>query len=219
MSRRVGWLGGSFDPVHEGHIAAARAAADALGLAEVLLVPARQPPQKLERVLAPGPDRMALLALACAPDPRLQPCDVELVRPGPSFSLDTARDLLAGLPPGTALLAIIGADTLADLGTWRGITELAALVAFCPVTRPGHALSVEHLAPHLDRASREAIRARCIAMAPHPASSTAVREALRAGRDPAHVAPAVLAEIRRRGLYSSQAGGGASVEGTRLRRP
>lgn len=208
----VGWLGGSFDPVHEGHLYIAQAAADRFGLARVVLVPARAPPHKLDKTLAPGADRLALLELACADDPRLQPSDLELLREGPSFSVDTAEQLLAALPVGTRLLAVVGADTLADLPNWHRIGELAQRVTFCAVTRPGTPLETEPLLQALGAGAVAAIREHLLELPPHPASSTAVRAALAAGRDPEHVSPAVLAELRRRGLYPSQAGGAASSD-------
>jgi nicotinate-nucleotide adenylyltransferase len=209
---RVGWLGGSFDPVHEGHLAIAQVAADRFGLQRVLLVPARLPPHKLDKRLASGEDRLALLSLACEVDSRLEPCDVELSRDGPSYSYDTATELLASLPDDTELLYVIGADTLADLPTWHRIAELARLVTFCAVTRTGTPLDTSTLVEPLGAESVAAIDAHLVTMEPHPASSTAVRAALTAGHEPEHVPAAVLAEIRRRGLYSSQDGGAASSD-------
>lgn len=201
--RRIGWLGGSFDPVHEGHLAIARFARERLGLERVLLVPARSPPHKLHLVLAPGADRLALLERACADEPWLEPCDLELHREGPSYSIDTAHALRERLGPDVELFAIVGADTLADLPTWRCLEELAQLVTFCALSRPGTPLSTEPLRRLLGEDGVARIERHLLAMPPHPASSTAVRAALVAGREPEHVPPAVLAEIRRRGLYSS----------------
>ena len=197
---RVGWLGGSFDPVHAGHLHIARGAADALQLARVLLVPAHQPPHKRDRRLAPDADRLALLQLACRSDPRLQPCDVELRRGGVSWSIDTARALLAALP-GARLFAIVGADTLADLPTWREAGELLRLVTFCPVARDGREPDPAALLPLAGPEPIERIRAHVLRLEPHPASSTAVRDALLQGRAPAWLPPGVLDEVRRRRLY------------------
>ncbi|HZL99991.1 MAG TPA: nicotinate (nicotinamide) nucleotide adenylyltransferase, partial [Planctomycetota bacterium] len=175
---RVGWLGGSFDPVHAGHLHAARAAADALELERVLLVPAGEPPHKRDRALAAGADRLALLTIAARSDRRLQPCDVELRRPGPSYSVDTARELLDALPPGTRLYFILGADMLADLPRWRRPDELARLVTVCPVARPGTPLDVESLRAALGDEAVESIRRHVVTAPLHPASSTAIRAAL-----------------------------------------
>ena len=204
---RLGWLGGSFDPVHEGHLHIARGAAAALDLSRVLLVPAHQPPHKRDRILAPDADRLALLELACRGDPRLVACDLELRRGGISWSIDTARALLAAQPPGTRLFAIVGADTLADLPTWREASELLRLVTFCPVARDGREPDASPLLALAGAEPVDRIRRHVLHLPPHPASSTAVRAALAARGQPEWLPPGVLDEIRRRGLYGF---GGAS---------
>lgn len=210
MPRRLGWLGGSFDPVHEGHLRIARLALERLGLEFVLLVPAARPPHKLDKTLAPGRARMALLDVAAADDPRLVPCDIELERDGPSYSVDTAEELLSRFGPDVELYSIVGADTLADLPTWHRIGDLVRLVTFCPVTRAGVPLDPSALAGVADAATIARIEAHRIDTEPHPASSTSIREALLRGERPQHVPPAVLARIRELGLYG--AGGGASSD-------
>jgi nicotinate-nucleotide adenylyltransferase len=211
---RLGWLGGSFDPVHEGHLAAARAVADALDLDVVLLVPAARPPHKPERVLAPCEDRLALLRIACAGDRRLVASDVELRRPGPSYSVDTAEALLAGAPAGTRLHLIVGSDMLADLPRWHRAAALLALVTICPVAREGVALEPSALAPLVGAAEAAAIRARAVRTPVHPASSSGVREALLAGREARWLPPGVAEEIARRGLYGAGGGSRSDSSGT-----
>lgn len=212
--RRIGWLGGSFDPVHAGHLHVAREARAALDLERVLLVPAAVPPHKQGLTLAPGEDRLALLRVACAGDPDLVPCDLELHREGPSWSCDTADELIADLGEGVQLFAVIGADTLADLHTWRRLDDLVRQVVFCPVTRPGTSLDTDHLLEVIGAEAVAAIQAHTLHIPPHPASSTAVRQELRAGGPVEHLDPEVLDEIRRRGLYSSQDGGASSSSGS-----
>ena len=199
----IGWLGGSFDPVHAGHLQIARLAADRWGLQNVLFVPASQPPHKRGRTLAPAADRLALLDIACRADPRFRTSDVELRRSGLSYSYDTARELLAGLPAGARLHAIIGADTLADLPTWHRIAELAALVQFCPVTREGQSLDTSRLASALGPDVAAAIARHALDVPAHPASSTAIRDALARGERPPWLPPGVEDEIRRRRLYGA----------------
>ena len=208
---RIGWLGGSFDPVHEGHLSIARAAAEALDLDRVLLVPARNPPHKTDRSLAPSADRMALLLQAVAGDPLLEACDVELRREGLSYSFDTAQQLLAELPDGVRLYYIIGADTLADLPNWHRIAELCELVTFCAVARGGVELDAEPLAALIGEAGVRRIEQHCLHLPPHPASSTAVRAALAARRRPEHLPPGVWEQIVSRGLYGA---GGRSSSGS-----
>jgi nicotinate-nucleotide adenylyltransferase len=204
---RVGWLGGSFDPVHEGHLAVARAVADALDLQRVLLIPAGRPPHKPERVLAPGEDRLALLQLACALDDRLQPHALELRRTGPSYSVDTAEALLAELPAGTRLHMILGADMLADLPHWHRVGDLLRLVTVCAVAREGIALDTAPLVPFVGAEEAAAIVHRAVSVPVHPASSSGVRSALERGQAPRWLPPGVAEEIARRGLYG--AGGGS----------
>ncbi len=207
VAQRIGWLGGSFDPVHTGHLHIARLAADAFALQSVLFVPASRPPHKQELRLAPAADRLALLAIACRVDSRFRPLDLELRRDGLSYSYDTARELLGLLPPGSRLYAIIGADTLADLASWHRIRELAALVQFCPVTRAGQSLQQPALAQVLGPDAAADVARHALPAPPHPASSTTIREALARGEHPAWLPPGVEEEIRRRGLYGA---GGAS---------
>lgn len=209
--RRVGWLGGSFDPVHEGHLAIARLAAERFGLDEVLLVPAPRPPHKPDTQLAPAEERLALLEVATADDPRLVPCDIELERDGPSYSIDTAHALQERLGSGATLYYIIGADTLADLPNWYRVADLCEAVTFCAVTRPGTALDPAPMEAVVGAAAAQRIREHLLETEPHPASSTAIRAALLAGTRPDHVPDAVLQEIARRGLYGA---GGASSNDT-----
>jgi nicotinate-nucleotide adenylyltransferase len=211
---RVGWLGGSFDPVHAGHLAAACAVADALDLARVLLIPAGRPPHKPERVLAPGEDRLALLTIACAHDERLSPHPAELQRSGPSYSVDTAEALLAELPRGTRLYLIVGSDMLADLPRWRRVGELLHLVTVCPVAREGTALDASPLERFVGAEEVAAIVARAVSVPVHPASSSELRSALERGLPAPWLPPGVAEEIARRGLYGAGGGSVSDSSGT-----
>lgn len=209
--RRIGWLGGSFDPVHEGHLSIARRAAERFDLDRVLLVPAPRPPHKPDRMLAPAEARLALLEAATADDELLVPCAIELERDGPSYSIDTAHALRRWLGPQVELFYIIGADTLADLPNWYRIAELCEAVTFCSVTRPGTPLDPSPMERVAGPAAAARIREHLLEVTPHPASSTAIREALCRGERPQHVPGVVLEEIARRGLYGA---GGASSSDT-----
>lgn len=128
---RRGIFGGTFDPPHVGHVAAARAAVAALALDRVLFVPAGLPPQKHGH--APAEDRYRMTALAIAGEPTFEVSRIELDRPGPSYTVDTLR-ALAGAD---ALFFICGADAIRDLTTWHEWEELPRLAHFVGVTRPG----------------------------------------------------------------------------------
>ncbi len=139
---RIGILGGSFDPVHRGHLGVARAVADALGLERVLLMPAAQAPLREAGVRASGAQRAAMLRLAVDElavsegERRLEVDETELRRGGVSYTVDTLRALRAARP-GDELIWIVGADQLARLAGWREPEELARLAEWAAYARPG----------------------------------------------------------------------------------
>jgi nicotinate-nucleotide adenylyltransferase len=134
---RVGIFGGTFDPVHHGHLLLAEAALEQLDLDRILFVPAALSPFKQDRPPGATPEqRLRMLRLATAPEPRFGVDDRELRREGPSFTLETVRSLL-GDYPGVRFLLLIGADNLADLDRWHGIGELRNLVDFAVLDRGG----------------------------------------------------------------------------------
>lgn len=138
--RRVGVLGGTFDPIHHGHLVAASEVAFRLGLDQVLLVPAGQQWQKTRPDISPAEDRYAMTVIATDPDPRLAASRVDVDRDGPTFTVDTLTDLRAELGPDVELFFITGADALAGLATWHRAEEIPALAHLVGVTRPGHDL-------------------------------------------------------------------------------
>ncbi|KXU38235.1 hypothetical protein AXK11_00885 [Cephaloticoccus primus] len=133
---RIGLYGGSFDPVHLGHLIAAQSVYEHCGLERVIFIPAAQAPLKSGAVQASGEDRLAMLTAAIEGDPRFEVSDIELRRGGLSYTKDTV-DALRGRYPGDALFWIIGADQLAQLPRWHEIEALAAQVEFIAVGRPG----------------------------------------------------------------------------------
>lgn len=139
-ARRVGVLGGTFDPVHYGHLVIAEEVYAALDLAEMVFVPAGHPPHKPESMVAPAHHRLAMLELAITGNPHFSISRVDLERPGPSYTVETLRLLRRQWGEQTALFFLIGWDSLEDFLTWRdpaGILEqLSYLVA---VRRPGYA--------------------------------------------------------------------------------
>jgi nicotinate-nucleotide adenylyltransferase len=161
--QRIGIFGGTFDPVHVGHLVAALWAREALALDRLLMVVANEPWQKsgLRRV-TPAEDRLAVLAAALEGIDGLEPSRLEIDRGGPSYTVDTVRDLMA-LHPRAGLWLVVGADVAAELDTWHRGEELASLVRLVVVGRGGvdggvdpPGWAVEHLRiPALDVSSSE----------------------------------------------------------------
>ena len=134
---RIGILGGSFDPVHLGHIALAEAARDGLRLDRVLLVVAAGQPLKPGGPAAPAEDRYAMVRLAVRGRPRLEASDLELRRPAPSYTVETLREVRLRHPTATKVMLILGADALADFPRWREVDAVRALARVVACPRPG----------------------------------------------------------------------------------
>ncbi|GIG71574.1 nicotinate-nucleotide adenylyltransferase [Phytomonospora endophytica] len=138
--RRVGVMGGTFDPVHNGHLLAAAEVAGKLALDKVLFVPTGQPWQKTDGEVSDAEDRYAMTLLATAGNPAFEVSRVDIDRPGATYTVDTLRDLRAVSPPKTELFFITGADALGGIRTWKGGEELFHLARFVGVSRPGYDL-------------------------------------------------------------------------------
>ena len=134
---RLGLLGGSFNPVHNGHLTIARQAREALGLDQILFIPTSYPPHKPNGSLAPAKDRHEMVRLAIASDPSLAISDVEIRRPGKSYSIDTIRVLQQEFGPQTQLFFLIGLDAFLDFPSWREPQTLLDLCPFVVISRPG----------------------------------------------------------------------------------
>lgn len=134
---KLGVLGGTFDPIHNGHIAAAVAAQQALALDRVMLIPSRIPPHRAGPATATAEDRFAMVQLAAAGQPGWTASRIELDREGPSYSYDT---LTALRDPGTQIYFIVGADAFAEIDTWNRFPAVLDLAHFVVVSRPGNTL-------------------------------------------------------------------------------
>ena len=144
MQRKIGVMGGTFDPIHHGHLVAASEVADRFGLDEVVFVPTGQPWQKADREVSPAEDRYLMTVVATASNPRFSVSRVDIDRGGPTYTVDTLADLHAERPD-AELFFITGADALAQILSWRDVDELFALAHFVGVTRPGYELGDDHL--------------------------------------------------------------------------
>src|ERR1700742_2568033 len=135
--RRIGVMGGTFDPVHHGHLVAASEVAHDFTLDEVVFVPTGEPYQKDYRKVAPAEDRYLMTVIATASNPKFSVSRVDIDRPGPTYTIDTLRDLSEANCPDTDLYFITGADALANILTWHDVDDLFSLAHFIGCTRPG----------------------------------------------------------------------------------
>ena len=216
-ARRTGVLGGTFDPIHVGHLAVATAAADALALDEVLLLPSRTPSHRPVDPSASIFHRFAMVALAAQHDPRMLASDLELRRPGPSYTADTLRALQATGRDRLQIFFLTGADAFAEIATWREYPDVLDLAHFVVCARPGTpaasmparlpALSARMITASADRGTVLDSSTPSVYLLDVPTpdvSSTDVRARARAGRPLAGLLPPeVDAYIRRHGLYAA----------------
>ena len=143
--RRIGIMGGTFDPIHHGHLVAASEVQGRFGLAEVVFVPTGRPWQKEHERVSPAEDRYLMTVVATASNPRFAVSRVDIDRPGPTYTVDTLNDLREGYGPGVDLYFITGADALAAILSWKDAERMFELAHFVGVTRPGYELSAAHL--------------------------------------------------------------------------
>ncbi len=201
---RLGVYGGSFDPPHRCHARIARAAAEAFALEHVLFVPAARPPHKEGRALAPDAERVALLELLLAGEPRCSVWTDELLRAGPSYTLDTLRRLARVRGGRGELFLVLGSDNLPGLPRWRGAEEVLALARPIVAPRAGPPLAPGAL-DALSAAARARLAEGRLALEPCGASSSELRARLARGQDPGPDLPEPLARrARERGLYGAR---------------
>ncbi len=194
---RLGVLGGTFDPIHQAHLFIAEAVRVAVGLDRVLFVPNRSPAHKPDAEVAPAEERMLMVRLAIAGNPCFECSDVELRREGPSYTVDTLKQLLV-VYPGADLHFIMGLDTILEITSWREPDEVVRLARLVVVARPGYRpgdLPLRVPARYLERTT----------VVPTPAfdlSSTAIRERVRQSQPIRYLTPdPVAAHIEAAGLY------------------
>ncbi|ARE76549.1 nicotinate-nucleotide adenylyltransferase [Streptomyces sp. NPDC059558] len=144
VKRRLGVMGGTFDPIHHGHLVAASEVAALFHLDEVMFVPTGEPWQKSQWAVSPAEDRYLMTVIATASNPQFSVSRIDIDRGGPTYTIDTLRDLKAQNDDAD-LFFITGADALAQILTWRNAEELFSLSHFIGVTRPGHVLTDDGL--------------------------------------------------------------------------
>jgi nicotinate-nucleotide adenylyltransferase len=192
--RRIGVMGGTFDPVHNGHLVAASEVASRFALEEVVFVPTGQPWQKTHAPVSPAEDRYLMTVIATASNPRFSVSRVDIDRAGPTYTIDTLHDLLDRFGADVEMFFITGADALAAIIGWHRADELFELAHFVGVTRPGHTLSD----PGFPAGGVTLIEVPALAI-----SSTDCRARVRAGEPVWYLVPdGVVQYISKRGLYS-----------------
>ena len=192
-ARRIGVMGGTFDPIHHGHLVAASEVAHNFALDEVIFVPTGQPYLKGTRAVSPAEDRYLMTVIATASNPRFSVSRVDIDRPGPTYTIDTLRDLRRLRGPDAKFFFITGADALEQLMTWQDVDELFTLAHFVGCTRPGHRLTDRGLPE--DKVSLVEIPALAI-------SSTGCRQRIAEGEPIWYLVPdGIVQYIAKRGLY------------------
>jgi nicotinate-nucleotide adenylyltransferase len=204
LIQRLGILGGTFDPIHHGHLVAAEEALYQLGLDRVLFVPAGAPPHKPSRPISPAAHRARMVELAIAGKSYFALSRVDLDRPGPCYSVDMLALLRLEWGPGPALFFIVGADSLSEMATWYQPRRLMALCELAVVERPGSEIDLAQVEGQLPGVSDRLHRVR---MPRLEISSSDLRARRRAGRSISYlVPPAVEGYIVEHGLYRGMTG-------------
>lgn len=194
---KVGIMGGTFDPIHIGHLIAAQIACEQAGLDEVWFMPTNVPPHKENAPLASAEQRLQMVKLAVDAHPYFRPLDIELRKGGISYTIDTVK-LLREEQPGIHFSYIIGADMVQFLPKWYKIEELTVLITFIGLMRPGYILDLEDLPVHIQQA---------VSLAEMPLielSSTRIRSRKAKGQSIRYMVPDRVYEyIEENGIYGS----------------
>lgn len=202
---RTGIFGGSFNPIHAAHLVVAERARDERSLDRILFIPARQPPHKPAKPVAPAADRLRMVELAIQGNDSFEASRLELDRAGPSYTLTTVRQLRDGLGKDAELFLVLGADSVHDMPTWWHARDLVREVEIIPVVRPGYSLEKD-----LDDLSRmfgadwaRRVRELTVHAPSMDISSTEIRERVAAGRSIRYLVPEPVRQyILSRGLYA-----------------
>lgn len=198
--RRIGILGGTFDPPHIGHLWLATLAADAMSLDGVLFMPAAQPPHKVGQPVSRATDRLLMTRLAIAGNPLFELCPIEMERPGPSYTIDSVAELERVYPDDTALYLVMAADSLAQIDTWREPDRLLERIEWIVGPRPGDPLPDRETL--VARFGDNASRIHLLAGPSLDVSSTTLRERVAGGHPIRYLVPRGVEElITERGLY------------------
>lgn len=197
---RLGIMGGTFDPIHYGHLVTAEQAREALSLDLVLFMPAGSPAFKLDIPVSGAEERYAMTVLATAANPAFYASRFELDRPGVTYTVDTLRSLRDRYPDNVKIFFITGADAILDIVSWRDASSIAGLATLIAATRPGY--DIEQARRRVD-ASGFGFDVRYIEIPALAISSTNIRERVRAGKSIRYLtSESVIGFIHKNGLYN-----------------
>ena len=203
-AERVGIFGGTFDPLHNGHLRIAAAVLKQHRLDRIIFVPARVQPHKTAPPRAPGRHSLAMIRLSIRDNPHFSVSDCELRRPGVSFTIDTIRQLRRRFRGNADLYFIVGSDTVPELPRWRNVKELTRLCTIIIAARPDWPIeALDALAGRLPPNHLARIRELAVRTTANPISSTDIRERLAQGRPIRRLVPLPVADyIARHKLYA-----------------
>ncbi len=207
MTQPLVLFGGTFDPVHNGHLIVARSIAEQLGIDSITLMPAAKPPHK-PAAAAGGEHRIEMLRLATADDPLFEICDLELTRPGPSYTLETVRALRDLRGQDLAVRLIIGADMLVELPNWHQVSQLLCSVEFIVAARPPQDQKMDQILAGIEKTLGSKISQKLLkSVVTTPLidiSSTEIRNRVSQGLSISYLVPeSVRAYISASGLYKT----------------
>lgn len=212
---RVGILGGTFDPIHYGHLRFAEESRELFALEEVIFIPCGLPPHKEANKIGPAEKRLKMVELAVSGNSRFCVWDIEIKRPWLSYSVETIREIKERYGPGMELFFLVGYDAFQEIGTWKDYQELLSLCHFVVATRAGHGgglpLEIEPLFCYDEKARcylhKAGSRLYLTEITALDISSTRIREAVQGGRSIRYLVPREVEEyIKREGLYSNRVG-------------
>ncbi len=197
---KVGIMGGTFDPIHIGHLVTAEAVRIEYNLDKVLFIPASNPPHKLQSLVTPAIHRYLMTILATYSNPHFLVSAIELERSGPSYTVDTVKALIECYGASTELYFITGADAVKDLPSWQNIHELLELCFFVAATRPGSISYIDQVIKQFGAKGRRSIQR--LATPELDISATDIRERVKKGRSIKYIVPECVEDyIYKEGLY------------------
>lgn len=199
--QKIGIMGGTFDPIHFGHLVIAEAVLTEYMLDKILFIPSANPPHKQNSCVTAAYDRYTMTVLATISNPHFFVSDLELRRSGPSYTIDTLKSLVKLYGPQTEFYFITGADAVQELPTWKNIYELLDLCSFVAAARPGCPTTIENIVNYFGEKGH---RIRQLTVPELQISSTDIRERIKLGKSIKYIVPeSVESYLRKRNLYQT----------------